>query len=651
VESGILHLENIGGLKGDNSFKFKKGSLNIVEAPNSSGKTSIVKALASILSATDNGNFKPLIEEEAKNLGLRSNKRNPQQGFVNVHSEVGRVKLDLDEKSLDFVVKQNGEILQSHEYGNQDFLLAGILSNDSRILKQLNSVEGDEIEPGDFYWAVTELSSAKIYDDERNFLLEKKEEYSDEFDLAEQKIYFLEDSENDLKKLKEERKLLEKETKKFEKIISEGGIARLVEKKGDLYTKLNTIEKQKSSILAPKENNESQIKEIENQINKLKNDYTTSKSKIKDIDGEIMKLQDQKNDLEDQKNNQIPKLQEALIPIDGEMNIYVTALSSLKEQNNEVNCPLCKTGTISFPIVQQRYDELKNDKKNITNQIKEINMSYHEVKNRLSNLQQKKQTLDEELNEISTFLQQKENHLKNLRSLIKQQLTEIDRYDKKIENTLKSLEEINVQVSGDDEKLMEELDEKQLQLRDNQLKINEISKEREKASIDIGGESFKPKEAKKKFEKIIDFIEKAIEFTKKRSDDQKQKAKVNFNQNIESLIKKLGFKEFRSIKLNDNYQLYVERLDESSGEYVLQQVKTLSTSEKSAISLILQIALKQMYIPDLDFLILDDVLANFDEDKKFKVLDYLSDKAKEEGWFIILTTLTDAEQPLEVKTW
>ena len=46
MESGILHLENIGGLKGDNSFKFKKGSLNIVEAPNSSGKTSIVKALA-----------------------------------------------------------------------------------------------------------------------------------------------------------------------------------------------------------------------------------------------------------------------------------------------------------------------------------------------------------------------------------------------------------------------------------------------------------------------------------------------------------------------------------------------------------------------------------------------------------------------------
>ena len=55
MESSVLHIENIGGLKGDNAFKFKKGSRNIVEAPNSSGKTSIVKALAIILSATNDG--------------------------------------------------------------------------------------------------------------------------------------------------------------------------------------------------------------------------------------------------------------------------------------------------------------------------------------------------------------------------------------------------------------------------------------------------------------------------------------------------------------------------------------------------------------------------------------------------------------------
>jgi ABC-type lipoprotein export system ATPase subunit len=58
-----------------------------------------------------------------------------------------------------------------------------------------------------------------------------------------------------------------------------------------------------------------------------------------------------------------------------------------------------------------------------------------------------------------------------------------------------------------------------------------------------------------------------------------------------------------------------------------------------------------MYIPDLDFLILDDVLGNFDEDKKIKILDYLSKKADEEDWYIILTTLTDEDRPLEIKPW
>lgn len=651
MEPGVLHLENIGGLKGYNAFKFKKGSLNIVEAPNSSGKTSIVKALASILSATDDGAFKPLIEEEAKNLGLRSNKRNPQQGFVNVHSDVGKVKLDLDGKSLDYVVRQNGEILKSHKYGNQDFLLAGILSNDSRVLKQLNSVEGDEIEPGDFYWAVTELSAAKIYDEEENFLKQQKDHYLDELDNVDQKIYFLEDSENDLKRLKRERKLLDKEKDELKKIIDKGGIAALVKQKDQLYKDVNDFEKQKSKILGPKEQKESQTHLLEKQIKNLQNKYQNKQSKITGLSAEIEKLEEVLVDWEDQKSTRIPVLQKELTPIDGEINIYQTALSSLKEQEHEVDCPLCKTGKVSFPIIDKRLNELIEQKKSITNQIKEINMSYHEVKNRLSILKPKKEDYDNEIDDISTEVMQQEAHLRKLRSEIKQQLDEIQRYDQKIEKTLKKLEEIDVQVSGEDENLISAYDDKQLQLRDNQLKINEILKEREKSSIDIGGFSFKPKEAKKKYGKILKFIEKAIEFTHKRSEDQKQKAKVNFNQNIENLIKKLGFKEFRSIKLNDNYQLYVERLDESSGEYVLQQVKTLSTSEKSAISLILQIALKQMYIPDLDFLILDDVLANFDEDKKLKVLDYLSDKAKEEGWYIILTTLTDEEQPLEIKTW
>ena len=370
-----------------------------------------------------------------------------------------------------------------------------------------------------------------------------------------------------------------------------------------------------------------------------------------DITVEIQGLEEQKLSLENEKRVKVPHLKELRNQKDGELNIFTTALPSVEEHSKEVNCPLCKMGTIDYPTIKKHLDELRDDKKNLNNQIKEINMHYNEVSNNISRLSQRKTDIEDKIDEYESRKQQATNQLTDLQGTIKQQLDEIKRFDEKIEGILKSLDEINAQVTGDDEKLIKEYDKKQLDLRDNQLKINEIKKEREKSSINIKGVDFKPKEAKKKYEQIIKFIEKAVEFTSKRSEYKKQKAKVNFNQNIQNLIKKLGFQEFRSIKLNDKYQLYVVRFHERSGEYVLQQVKTLSTSEKSAIALILQIALKQMYIPDLDFLILDDVLGNFDEDKKIKILDYLSNKANEEDWYIILTTLTDEDRPLEIKAW
>ncbi len=543
----ILNVENIGGLKGNNTFKFKKGSLNILEAPNSSGKTSIVKALASVLSVTDNGKFKPLIDEEARNLGLKSNERNPQQGFVNVHSDVGKVNLDLNGKNLKFVVKQNGEILESHKFGNQDFLLAGILSNDSRIMKQLNSVEGDEIEPGDFYWAVTELSSAKIYDEETNFLEEKKEDLLDQIDYVEQKIYFLRDSEDDLKKLKDNRSLLEKEKEKFEKIINKGGIEALVKEKARLYNEVNKFEKQKSNLVAQKERIEPNLKRYENEIRGFQKNYENIKSNLDDITVEIQGLEEQKLSLENEKRVKVPHLKELRNQKDGELNIFTTALPSVEEHSKEVNCPLCKMGTIDYPTIKKHLDELRDDKKNLNNQIKEINMHYNEVSNNISRLSQRKTDIEDKIDEYESRKQQATNQLTNLQGTIKQQLDEIKRFDEKIEGILKSLDEINAQVTGDDEKLIKEYDKKQLDLRDNQLKINEIKKEREKSSMNIKGVDFKPKEAKKKYEQIIKFIEKAVEFTSKRSKDQKKKAKVNFNQNIQNLIKKLGFQEFSSI--------------------------------------------------------------------------------------------------------
>ena len=113
----------------------------------------------------------------------------------------------------------------------------------------------------------------------------------------------------------------------------------------------------------------------------------------------------------------------------------------------------------------------------------------------------------------------------------------------------------------------------------------------------------------------------------------------------------LNFQEFRTIRItgSPNYRLYVERYDPEKKDYKSQDVGTLSTSEKLAISIILQVALKETYLKNSPFLIIDDVLEDFDSERRDKVIDYLKEKIKKENWFIIATKLVKDPGPPKVE--
>jgi DNA repair exonuclease SbcCD ATPase subunit len=95
--------------------------------------------------------------------------------------------------------------------------------------------------------------------------------------------------------------------------------------------------------------------------------------------------------------------------------------------------------------------------------------------------------------------------------------------------------------------------------------------------------------------------------------------------------------------------LYVERLDPKTSNYVFQPVNTLSESEKLSIALILQVALKETYMPDIPFFILDGVVQDFDEDRRAKVMDYLRGKSEERDWFIVVTQLDEDAARVRVR--
>jgi uncharacterized protein YhaN len=60
-------------------------------------------------------------------------------------------------------------------------------------------------------------------------------------------------------------------------------------------------------------------------------------------------------------------------------------------------------------------------------------------------------------------------------------------------------------------------------------------------------------------------------------------------------------------------------------------------------------ALKETYLKNIPFMIIDDVLEEFDAERRDKVIQYLKEKVQEEGWFIIVTKLVKDFGPPRVK--
>ena len=127
-----LILKDIGGFKGKKDFVFESGSLNLVEAPNSGGKSSVIKALLGVLSVPQDGKFDPYLLKEAKMLGIKSDDLNTQEGFVNIHSEYGEVILNIDDSKEIYKVQQNGTYVELPKHSDQRFLLSGLSSSTPR---------------------------------------------------------------------------------------------------------------------------------------------------------------------------------------------------------------------------------------------------------------------------------------------------------------------------------------------------------------------------------------------------------------------------------------------------------------------------------------------------------------------------------------
>ncbi len=639
-----LYIKDIGGLKREHTFKLKKGKLNLIEASNSSGKTSVIRALTAILSIPSDGYLDSSADKEAKKLGIKSDERNPQQGFVNIHAKEGTVRLEIDEGTRTYKVKQNGEYIELPPEGDQRFLLAGILSNDSRILRQLSGLD-DQIEPDNFRWAVTDLSFASNYDEIRNFLLSRKEDIVEKKYYAERKIETLSSLETEHQKLLKEKDELDKELEKLESKFK--GIKDPIKKRKELTDRINEYEEKKGWKIGEIKKKKDVIESLERRIGIIDKKIKEKNNKLKEM--QIKDIEKEKNIKKEENQKKIAQLQEKRSSADGELNLFVTAQSSVRVIQDEITCPLCNDGTISYKEITLKLEDLRNQKNKISSEIKDLNLENIRL---TQELEKQVEYRDKLKRELLDFEQEKENLTRRVGDPIRelgQLKDDIEKHNKRIDELKQQLEVLRSKISSEDEEIDKLYTQKERERAEVSVRISNINREFEESSIEVGNYFVEPKLAKQIYETWIEYIENKIKFTKNRADEQRQEAVKQFNANINELMDELGFKEFRNIKLNENYQLYIERLKEKTSEYVPQQVKTLSTSEKLTIAMILQIALKETYLQDTNFFILDDVISDFDEDRKNIVLNYLSKKAKEKNWFVVATKLIEEDKPVEIQ--
>ncbi len=630
-----LEIRNVGGFRGTKTFSFKKKKLNEIRGSNSSGKTSVLKAILATLSIPKDGIFTNY-GEDAKNLGIKSDEL-ALDGFVNIYEEESSAKLAYDGKTHTYKVKSNGMVIDS-SMGDEKFLLTGVIMNNSRVLKQLQKTSGGS----DFRWLIDELSYADNY--------QMMNDYVDiQIEDIEEKIRQLEIREKRGEELKEKLEtLIEKKHNsekkkdnlkgKFDADLWEKGESLFKEKQG-LET---TIKKLEVDVKGQYKKSSSVITQLE----KLKGESKIKEKHLEGIIKEKEELECMLVETEEDYKNRIADLKEERQKIDGEINIFQSGLTQLFHTDSvELDCFLCGKGKIKATSIKERLEELKSEKRSIESKIQDMSISRRGKERKIQELGENEKRLIMDIGEIEEDINEKENEISYIKSRIDKINKELK--EKKVELKQKSDELTMVRgktkedVRDELKKTEQEIEQYYRQILDVENKIEE-----QKGKETILDNEYTADKAKLIYSNILKYYKEVADFSNTTANSHRKMARERFNDAMANLISKLGYEGFESVWLNNQGQLMVERNNKEGLK--IQPVESLAYSEKCMVGITLAVSIKQSYLPDIPFFIVDDIMQDFDEDKKRGVYDYLKRIAEEENMYIIVSNLDQNQKEVKI---
>ncbi|ARM75011.1 archaea-specific SMC-related protein [Acidianus manzaensis] len=521
---------NIGGIITPLDYQVDKG-VNIYKAPNAYGKTSLAKAMISLLTSA----IRP-------------------DDLLNVFADEGYIELEYEGRSYYRRIRRiKNKIIENSKLLMDDdrALLLSYFSPENKLLTQIMS--GDE----NVEWFISATSKVQEIKSKKNEMDIKLQQLKSELEDLNSKYKEAIDLQNKIKLIENDIERLEKE-KESDKVLNRTSHTINLTRENKMTELRDKIEVKKR-----------ELNELQNRLNKLEQDIAQKQSMVSP---EIRKsYEDQLNDIIKQLQTKSSLRNEKEI----EIRLLERVLDEIKDSEKKQlsTCYVC--GSHVDPSAWKlRADIITKELKEKTNAFENIKKETDELLSKKAEIERRLKDLDSLQNEINRLMLNK-NDLQNKIETVKSQIDDLERQRREMEERFNRSNDVIrvVDINDYTTKRLEELNKKKEELEYELYQTGVPSQILEKIS--------EKKKELEELQKIIDDLDK--EYIRRLT-----VAREEFVSIANSLMKELEF-DIRA-EIDENYKLIVKRHDA-----MLELKKLSSSERTSLALILVITALKSYF--------------------------------------------------------
>ena len=596
-----VEMENVGGLE---KFKaeIKPNKITYIIAPNTAGKTSFVRGLQAAFAEV------------------------PLREVINVSKTKARIVVRDNGKVADITLQKTPTGVEVEgiypKFRDKRASLISFILPDSEVVRDIVLKDGDL---RDFLSKISKANEyKKLRDKTKEQLMERKE-----------MLEVLRKSAKEVPKLRELKSKLEGEISELRKRLEETAIS---DEAKELQEQLNKLIAQRDAIESEMLQKEKRKEHELGKISALEAEIKEMESKIKEMEKEIPELDFEPllKKFEKRANEVREKIAHEVRP---ELNRAQADVSKLEKELEKIErgeekegyCPFDKQACHRFTKeiiktqlkydkerlenVKKWYEQLQKEYKEYMDKIRELKTKENEIIRIKSQISEKQKAI----REIEDVIDNIDNGIRNLEREKELLSKDIEKLESRIRELIRDKDQRRAEIE-------EEISNKMKQIKEIERRIAEISKQ------------FDPEksvtELEEEWMKEIDELEHKLEEYSRIYERQLYGEAQEFNRRVDEFLKLLGFdKNFHKVLIDPNTQkLVVYKTPTES-----QPLRTLSTSERYALAILIMLIAREIYIPNFPLIVLDEVLISFDEDRGRKVLEYI----RREVPYVITTALKE----------